>query len=90
MRFDRFNINNYHDSKRFTTEHFLATWASKTTIYQTLLRFEEGLGGKRKIWTGRKAEKLPIYNSEMSDIWREKCPKEKLQKSIKFKSNMLT
>ena len=27
----------------------------KATIYQTLLRYEEGLGGKRKIETGRKA-----------------------------------
>ena len=29
-------------------KHFLAIWVSKTTIYQTL-RYEEGLGGKRRI-----------------------------------------
>ena len=57
--FGRFYIKNYHDSKRFTIGHFLAIWASKSTIHQTILRYEVGLGKKRRIWTGWKAKKLP-------------------------------
>ena len=75
MRFDRFNINNYHASKRFTTEHFLATWASKTTIYQTLLRFEEGSGGKRKKKYWSESWEITFYNNETSD--KSDCPKER-------------
>jgi len=34
--------------KRFTIEHFLATWASIRTIYLTLM-YQEGSGKKEKL-----------------------------------------
>ena len=48
-----------------------------------VLRYEEvGLGGKRKIGTGRKAEKLPpstVKRPIIKKLYkRKKCPEEKL------------
>ena len=46
--------------KKSTDKHFLAMGASKATIYRTIQRYEEeGSYERRKIGTGRKAEKLP-------------------------------
>ena len=50
---------NYHSYKVFTLKHFLAMGVSKSTIYRTIQRYEEGIDEKRKVGSCRKAKKLP-------------------------------
>ena len=54
-----FYKKNHHSDKVFTLKYFLAMGVSKSTIYRTIQRYEEGIDEKRKIGSGRKAEKLP-------------------------------
>ena len=55
-----FYKKNYHSYKVFfTLKHFLAMGVSKSTIYRTIQRYEEGIDEKRKVGSCQKAEKLP-------------------------------
>ena len=71
-------IKNFNVGKRFTIKHFLAIlyglWVLKATIYQTLLRYEEGLGEIKENWN-------------WSESWRQKsCPKLAQGKADRAKS----
>ena len=44
-----FYKKNYHSYKVFTLKHFLAMGVSKSTIYRTIQRYEEGIDEKRKV-----------------------------------------
>ena len=53
-----FYKKNYHSYKVFTLKHFFAMGVSKSTIYRTIQRYEEGIDEKKKVGSGWKAEKM--------------------------------
>ena len=55
-----FYKKNYHSGKVFTLKHFLAMGVSKSTIYRTIQRYEEGIDEERKVGSCWKTEKLPL------------------------------
>ena len=54
-----FYKKNYHSGKVFTLKHFRVMGVSKSTIFRTIQRYEEGIDEKRKVGSGQKTEKFP-------------------------------